>query len=253
LIGSADPIEFAQDWRVVSSSWYCPLETMPRPAILPSILSADYADAKRDILDALTHCRAGNLGGDVIHIDVMDGHLVPNISFGPPVIAKLRAALPGVFFDVHLMIDEPVRYAEPHRKAGADLITFHVEAPEVRGDLAGACNAIRATGAKVGVTLKPKTPIDEVLAVADHVDLVLIMSVEPGFGGQKFMVDQLDKCRVVRSRLRPEQILEIDGGMNADTLPLARAAGVDWFVVGSALFDADDRGSFVKQVVSRLP
>lgn len=213
----------------------------PKPAILPSILSADFARARDDIRDALSHCRANAVGGEVIHVDVMDGHLVPNISFGPPVIAKLRAALPGVFFDVHLMIDEPVRYAEAHRKAGADLITFHVEAPEVKSDLLGACKAIRATGAQVGITLKPGTPVDVLLQGIEHVDLVLVMSVEPGFGGQKFMVGQLAKCRTIKPLLKPHQILEIDGGMNADTIGQARSAGVDWFVVGSALFDARSR------------
>jgi ribulose-phosphate 3-epimerase len=216
------------------------------PAVLPSILSADFADAGRDVRDVLNHCRHAGVGGGVIHVDVMDGHLVPNISFGPPVIAKLRRGLPDVFFDVHLMIEEPVRYAEAHRKAGADLITFHVEAAEVKSDLAGACRAIRATGAKVGVTLKPGTRIDTLLPVVGLVDMVLIMSVEPGFGGQKFMADQLDKCRIVKPLLNAGGILEIDGGINAQTIGLARAAGVDWFVVGSALFDAPDRSAFAQ-------
>jgi ribulose-phosphate 3-epimerase len=223
-----------------------------KPAILPSILSADFGAAKPDILDALAHCRASKVGGDVIHVDVMDGHLVPNISFGPPVIAKLRAALPAIFFDVHLMIDEPVRYAEAHRKAGADNITFHVEAPEVRSDVIGACKAIRATGAQVGITLKPGTPIDRVMPALEHVDLVLVMSVEPGFGGQKFMADQLAKCRTIKPLLRPNQVLEIDGGINADTIGQARAAGVDWFVVGSALFDANDRHAASSAMASAI-
>jgi ribulose-phosphate 3-epimerase len=222
------------------------------PAILPSILSADFARGRDDIVDALAHCRSNGVGGEVIHVDVMDGHLVPNISFGPPVIAKLRAALPGIFFDVHLMIDEPVRYAAAHRKAGADLITFHVEAPEVRSDLVAACTMIRATGAKVGITLKPGTPVDRVLPALDHVDLVLVMSVEPGFGGQKFMTDQLAKCRTIKPLLKPHQILEIDGGMNTDTIGQARAVGVDWFVVGSALFDAADRGDACHAMASAI-
>jgi ribulose-phosphate 3-epimerase len=222
------------------------------PLILPSILSANYADAARDILDALSHCRTWGLGGGVIHVDVMDGHLVPNISFGPPVIAKLRRALRDVMFDVHLMIDEPVRYAKAHRDAGADLITFHVEAPEVASDLPGAIAAIRATGAKVGVTLKPGTPVERVLPVVGLVDLVLVMSVEPGFGGQSFMADQLEKCRRIKPLLRPEQILEIDGGINVQTIGQARAAGVDWFVVGSALFDAGDRSATVKSAATSI-
>ncbi len=225
---------------------------MPEPTILPSILSADFARAGPDIADALKHCRFSQVGGGAIHVDVMDGHLVPNISFGPPVIAKLRAAIPGIFFDVHLMIDEPVRYAQSHRNAGADLITFHVEAPEVRSDLRGACAAIRQTGAKVGITLKPGTSVDVVFPVIEHVDLVLVMSVEPGFGGQKFMADQLEKCRRLRPMLRGDQILEIDGGMNLATIAQARAAGVDWFVVGSALFDSTNRGAAVSAMASQI-
>jgi ribulose-phosphate 3-epimerase len=222
------------------------------PTILPSILSADYGNARVDILDALSHCKAHALGGEVIHVDVMDGHLVPNISFGPPVISKLRKALPGIFFDVHLMIDEPVRYAEMFRKAGADLITFHVEAPEVQGDLLAAAQAIRKLGCQVGVTLKPGTPVDLLDPVIDEVDLILVMSVEPGFGGQKFMADQLEKCRYLKPRMRANQVLEIDGGMNLETIKLARDAGVDWFVVGSALFDAPDRAAFVRDTAARL-
>ena len=216
------------------------------PTILPSILSADFGDFARDVTSLLSLVKQQGVGGDVIHVDVMDGHLVPNISFGPPVIGKLRKALPGVFFDTHLMIDEPVRYAPAMRKAGADRLTFQIEAPEVQTDPIGACRAIAATGARVGVTLKPGTSVDRVLPLLPHVDLVLVMSVEPGFGGQSFMRDQLDKCRVLRPLLRSDQILEIDGGINEQTIADARAAGVDWFVIGSALFDARDRAATLK-------
>ena len=222
------------------------------PMILPSILSADFASFTPDVVSLLAELVAHRLGGDLIHVDVMDGHLVPNISFGPPVIAKLRKALPAVFFDTHLMIDEPVRYADAHHKAGADLITFHVEAPEVTSDVIGACKAIAATGAQVGITLKPATSVDLILPALEHVDLVLIMSVDPGFGGQKFMTDQLEKCRVVKPLLRPDQRLEIDGGINADTVGAAREAGIDWFVVGSALFDAPSRADAVADMARVL-
>jgi ribulose-phosphate 3-epimerase len=214
---------------------------MAKAKILPSILSADFGDFGRDVQSLLADTLAVKLGGDMIHVDVMDGHLVPNISFGPPVIAKCRAALPAVYFDVHLMIDEPIRYAEAHVRAGANNITFHVEAPEVKDDLAGAVKAIRALDVDVGITLKPGTPVDAILPVIDDVDLVLVMSVEPGFGGQSFMVDQLEKCRRIKSLLKEHQRLEIDGGINAETIESARAAGVDWFVIGSALFDAPSR------------
>jgi len=206
------------------------------PKILPSILSADFARLAADLADAQA------AGADFPHIDVMDGHLVPNLSLGVPIVDKLRKATAG-FFDVHLMIDAPVTYAPSFRKAGADNITFHVEAPEVKNDLVGAAKEIRKLGCHVGITLKPKTPIDTVFPVLDYVDLVLIMSVEPGFGGQKFMADMLEKARIVKPMLKSHQKLEIDGGIGPATIRQAREAGIDWFVVGSALFDAKDRKS----------
>lgn len=220
--------------------------------ILPSILSADYARAADDILNALAMCRENGVGGDHIHVDVMDGHLVPNFSFGPPVIAKIKRALPKVFFDTHLMIDEPVRYAPAFQAAGADQITFHVEAPEVKADLAGACKAVRNLGLKVGITLKPATPIETVFPVLELVDLVLVMSVEPGFGGQTFMHDQLAKCRAIGPRLKAHQRLEIDGGINEETISHARTAGVQWFVIGSSLFDAKDRRGTLARMANAI-
>lgn len=220
--------------------------------ILPSILSANFGDFGTDVQSLLAEVLAAKAGGDMIHVDVMDGHLVPNISFGPPVIAKLRDALPAVYFDTHLMIEEPIRYAEAHVNAGANSLTFHVEAPEVKGDLVGAVNAIRALDVDVGITLKPGTPVDAILPVIEMVDLVLVMSVEPGFGGQSFMRDQLEKCRRIKSLLKGHQKLEIDGGMNAKTVGEARAAGVDWFVIGSALFDAESRADAVAAMVASI-
>src|SRR5205823_1462920 len=134
------------------------------------------------------------------------------------------------FLDVHLMISEPLRYAPAFRKAGADNITFHVEAV---ADPAAAAREIRKLGCRVGITLRPGTPVEAVWPALEHVDLVLVMSVEPGFGGQSFMPDQLEKVRAVKQRIGPQQRIEIDGGINANTAKLAREAGVDWFVVGN--------------------
>jgi len=208
----------------------------PAPHILPSILAADFARLADDVRHAATLVKT-----PVIHIDIMDGHLVPNLSLGVPVVQSLRRALPDLFFDIHLMIDEPVRYAESFVKAGGQNLTIHIEAPEVKPDPLAAVRAIQALGSRVGITLKPHTPIEAILEVLPEVDLVLIMSVEPGFGGQSFMADQLQKARRIKPLLRSNQRLEIDGGIAPDTIAQARQAGVEWFVVGSALFGAKDR------------
>ena len=214
------------------------LRAVDKPLILPSILSADFGRLRQDVEEMVRLTRT-----TAIHIDIMDGHQVPNISFGPTVFKWLRPVMPKLFFDVHLMIDEPVRYAADMVKAGANSLTIHIEAPEVQADPAGAIDAIHALGCGVGLTLKPGTPIDAILPYVPMVDLVLIMSVEPGFGGQSFMPNMLEKARIVRPLLRDNQMLEIDGGIGPETIGEARGAGIDWFVIGSALFGADDRAA----------
>lgn len=221
--------------------------TDPTPRILPSILSADFSRLDEDCRDVLRH-----LPASILHIDVMDGHFVPNISFGAPVFRWLRARLPETFFDVHLMIDEPLRYADDMTRAGANNITFHIESPEVRDDPVSAVRAIRELGVGVGVTLKPATPVESLSPVLDLVDLVLVMSVEPGFGGQKFMPAQLEKVRWLRKRLRRDQRIEIDGGIDATTIGQARAAGVEWFVAGNAVFAVEDRSVAVRQLLDGI-
>lgn len=219
----------------------------PTPRILPSILSADFSRLVDDCRDVLRL-----LPAPILHIDVMDGHFVPNISFGAPVFRWLRPLLPDAFLDVHLMIDEPLRYAPDMARAGADSITLHIESPEVRDDPLAAVKAIRELGVGVGVTLKPATPVESLQPVLGEVDLVLVMSVEPGFGGQRFMPEQLEKARWLRARLRPDQRLEIDGGIDATTIGQARSSGVDWFVAGNAVFAATDRAAAVRQMSDEM-
>ena len=211
--------------------------------VLPSILSADFARLGEQIasLEA-AGCR-------MIHLDVMDGHFVPNISFGPAVTAATRRATKA-FLDVHLMITEPIRYAPAFVKAGADAITFHVEVVQ---DPAAAAREIRKLGVKhVGITLNPATAVERLFPALDEVDHVLIMSVVPGFSGQKFMREVLPKAQVIKKRLRPNQRLEIDGGINAQTIAQAAAAGIDWFVVASAIFDQKDRPAAIAELRRRL-
>ena len=207
--------------------------------ISPSILSADFCrlgDECRMALEA---------GAEMLHFDVMDGHFVPNISFGVPVLASLHKGIPSAFFDVHLMISHPLAYVEPFAKAGADLINFHIEAED---DPAAVLAAIRAAGRKTGMTIKPGTPVEALYPWLDQLDLVLVMSVEPGFGGQKFMPAALDKLAALKARRQEKGLaflLEVDGGVNAETAPLCAAAGADVLVAGSAVFAAADPAAAV--------
>ena len=203
--------------------------------ISPSILAADFArrgEQCRMVLEA---------GADMLHIDVMDGHFVPNLSLGVPVLQSLHAALPQAYYDVHLMITDPLRYVPAFAGAGADLITFHLEADSPAGD---TIRAIREANCAVGVSIKPGTPAEAVFPLLEQVDMVLVMSVEPGFGGQSFLPGALDKIAAIRAeadrRGRKQLMVQVDGGVNAATGRACREAGADVLVAGSAVFLAAD-------------
>ena len=211
--------------------------------IAASILSADFADLAADCQRLL------NQGTDLLHFDVMDGHFVPNISFGAPVLECLHKALPEVFYDVHLMISDPVRYAPDFAKAGANLITFHLEA--VPDAVPETIAAIRAVGCQVGISIKPGTPAEAVYPYLDDLDLVLVMSVEPGFGGQKFMADMMPKVQEIRryiDAMNPGCELEVDGGVDPATCKICVASGANVLVAGSAVYKAADIPARIREL-----
>ena len=211
--------------------------------IAPSILAADFArlgDECRDVIQK---------GADWIHFDVMDGHFVPNISVGIPVLASLSKAIPDAFYDVHLMITDPITYAKDFAKAGATLITFHVEAPV---DTMKAIEEIRALGCKVGISVKPGTPASAVYEYMPLVDMVLVMTVEPGFGGQKFMADMCPKVAEIKQKAEElglkDLIIQVDGGIAPSTADAVAKAGANCFVAGSSVFGAPDRAAAISEM-----
>ena len=197
--------------------------------IAPSLLSADFGRLAEEI-------REVEKGGcDLLHLDIMDGHFVPNLTIGPPVVRSVRRVtkLP---LDAHLMIEEPIRYVEDYRKAGADWITIHVEATD---KVAKTLEAIAKLGAKVGISLRPKTPLEAILPFLSKLHLVLVMTVEPGFGGQSFMPGMLEKVRTLRSKFKG--LISVDGGINAQNAADCLKAGADILVAGTAIFGEPDR------------
>ena len=196
----------------------------------PSLLSADFSRLAEQV------AQIERAGAPLLHLDVMDGHFVPNISFGVPIIESLRKET-KFFFDAHLMISEPKRYAEAFVDAGCDHIPFHIEATDEPG---AVVDHIHGLGVSVGVSLNPTTPVSTIESILGDVDLVLVMSVWPGFGGQKFIPDVLEKVTQLRGRLGTHQRLQIDGGIDPKTIGPAAAAGADTFVAGTAIFRQPD-------------
>ncbi|MGI5971054.1 MAG: ribulose-phosphate 3-epimerase [Oscillospiraceae bacterium] len=209
--------------------------------ISPSILSADFANLERDIKKAAYH------GVEYIHVDVMDGNFVPNITIGAPVVKALRRVT-ELTLDVHLMIDRPIRYIADFQKAGSDIITVHLEA-DTEENIMESLRLIRSSGCRPGLSIKPGTPADSVFPLLPLCDLVLVMTVEPGFGGQSFMADMLPKIRAIRDAIDadfPGTELEVDGGINAETAQLVKKAGANVLVAGSAFFGSPDISKFVE-------
>ncbi|MGN1202118.1 MAG: ribulose-phosphate 3-epimerase [Eubacterium sp.] len=197
--------------------------------ISPSMLASDYANLQAE----LEKCEKG--GADLIHLDVMDGHFVPNISIGAPVIAAMKKVC-NVPFDVHLMISDPYFYADDFIKAGADIITFHTECDS---DIEKTIDKIIDGGCKAALAVKPNTPVDAVFPYLDKLSMVLVMTVEPGFGGQSFMESTMPKIKELRAKC-PDIDIQVDGGINTETVKIAGRAGANVFVAGSAVFKSDD-------------
>ncbi|MGC9453947.1 MAG: ribulose-phosphate 3-epimerase [Phycisphaerae bacterium] len=208
------------------------------PLIAPSLLACDFARAGEQITEAIS------AGAEVLHVDIMDGHFVPNLSMGPPFVKSIRAFTDHPL-DVHIMVTDPAYYIERFAEAGADSITFHVEATDEAPKL---IQRLRELGLGAAVTLKPGTEPDILSSVIEDVDMVLVMTVEPGYGGQKFMEDMLEKISAVREMLRPEQRLEVDGGINTETAPRCARAGADVFVAGENIFGSGDITAAVRSL-----
>jgi ribulose-phosphate 3-epimerase len=208
------------------------LANPPRlPLVAPSVLSADFANIERDCRGVLA------AGADLLHLDVMDGHFVPNLTMGPDMCRGLRRALPEVYLDAHLMVANPGMFIEPFAKAGANHFSFHVEVVEA-GQIASMIDRIRSLGMQAGLVINPPTPVERILPFVHLADMVLVMSVNPGFSGQSFIASALEKTRAIRAKLRPEQRLQMDGGVTPATAAACREAGCDVMVTGSALFSA---------------
>ncbi len=206
--------------------------------IAPSILSADFARLDDEI------AQVASAGVKIVHLDVMDGHFVPNITFGPPVIEKLRQ-VSDLVFDAHLMISEPEKYAQRFVQAGADHITFHIEVVDKPLKL---MEKLHALGCTAGLCLNPETPVDAIKEVAAFFDMILVMTVHPGFGGQKFIAEAAKKIIQIRQIVGPEKRVEVDGGIDSVTAPTVVSYGADTLVAGNSIFGKADRAAAIEAI-----
>lgn len=211
------------------------------PAIFPSLLACDFAHLEDEVREVEA------AGAPALHLDVMDGHFVPNISIGVPIVEAVRR-ITDLPIDVHLMISEPAKYIEAFRKAGADSMTIHVEAA---ADPRPVLDRIRSLGAMAGLALNPPTPLSAIEASLPHCDIVLVMSVMPGFGGQKFETEALEKLRDLNNRPNLDYLLEVDGGVGLDTVGPCAEAGAELFVAGTAIFKTDDYAGTIRRLRSQ--
>jgi ribulose-phosphate 3-epimerase len=218
---------------------------IPRPGIAPSILSADFARLGEQVTTVL------GAGVEVIHVDVMDGHFVPPITIGPLIVDALRELVHGrgAILDVHLMIERPERHVEAFAKAGADVITIH---PESTPNIHYGLKLIRELGCHAGVVINPGTPVGAVEPLLEVIDLCLLMSVNPGWGGQRYIPSSTARLAALRALLPPEVVLEVDGGISLETIDEARAAGAELFVAGSSVFGTDDPAAACRALAARL-